>query len=119
MNGCASRERFLSGDELAHLFRAMKRPKNRIRDLVDFVKLALWTGARRSDVLSMKWEDLALVDNTWRVPMSKGGKPYLLPLVPEAVQILKRVSPSQLALCFRVTERRSISSSRNAAGSNS
>jgi integrase len=85
--GCPSRERFLSGEELAALFAAMKKEPN--RDLVDFVNLSLWTGARRGDVLGMRWRDILLDDNTWRVPTPKGGKPYLIPLTSEAVGILR------------------------------
>jgi integrase len=83
--GCPSRERFLSGDELAALFAAMKKEPN--RDLVDFVNLALWTGARRGDVLSMRWRDIN--DNVWTVPLPKGGRPYTVPLTDEALVILR------------------------------
>lgn len=86
--GCKSRDRFLDGSELARLFDALQKEAN--RDLIDFVTLSLWTGARRSDVLSMRWQDLSLADNTWRIPLPKGGKPYLLPLVPEVIEILKQ-----------------------------
>ena len=86
--GHTSRDRFLSGPELAALFSALKKDPN--ADLRDFVNLSLWTGARRSDVLSMRWQDVSFADNTWRIPMPKGGKPYLLPLVPEGVEILKQ-----------------------------
>jgi len=84
--GCASRERFLSGDELAALFAAMKEEPN--RDLVDVVNLALWTSARRGDVLSMRWRDISLDDNAWHIPTPK-GKPYAVPLTNEAVEILR------------------------------
>jgi integrase len=55
------RTRFLQPDELARLFTALKNEPN--PDLTDFVNLALWTGARKSDIFSMRWEDVSLDDN--------------------------------------------------------
>ena len=81
------RERFLDGEELARLFTALKH-KSTSPDLRDYVNLALWTGARKSDLFSMRWEDLKLEDNRWDVPDSKSGS-YALPLTPEAIAILK------------------------------
>lgn len=84
------RTRFLQPDELARLFQSLKRQKN--ADLTDFVLLALFTGARRGDVLSMRWENLYLADNRWEVPKPKNRKPYLVPLTPEAVELLEKRS---------------------------
>ncbi len=81
------RTRFLQPDELARLFTAMKKEPN--PDLVDFVNLSLWTGARKSDVLSMRWENIALADNRWDLPDPKNRTPYAVPLTPEAITILK------------------------------
>ena len=81
------RKRFLQPDELPKLFKALETEEN--QDLVDFVHLALWTGARKSDVLSMRWQDLALEDNRWNVPFPKAGDSYQIALTPEAVEILK------------------------------
>ncbi len=81
-----SRGRFVQPDEMPRLFAALRKESN--RDLVDFVNLSLWTGARKSDVLSMRWQDISLDDNRWDVPDPKGD-PYAVPLTPEAVKILK------------------------------
>ncbi len=59
------------------------------KDLVDFVNLSLWTGARRGDVLSLRWQDVSLDDNSWRIPDPKSRVPYTVPLTPEAVAVLK------------------------------
>jgi integrase len=82
------RDRFLDGGELARLFAAL-RDKATSPDLRDYVNLALWTGARKSDVLSMRWSDVKLADNHWDVPDSKTGE-YAVPLTPEAIAILKK-----------------------------
>jgi len=81
------RTRYLQPDELARLFQQLRRDPN--AELRDFVLLALFTGARKSDILSMRWENVYLADNRWEVPKPKNRKPYLVPLVPEAIDLLK------------------------------
>jgi integrase len=83
----ASRTRFLQPEELARLFTALR--KKTPADLRDFVNLSLWTGARKSDVLSMRWENISLADNKWEVPDPKSRAPYVIALTPEAVEILR------------------------------
>jgi integrase len=81
------RKRFVQPDELPRLFVALKEEPS--RDLRDYVALALWTGARKSDVLSMRWQDVSLDDNRWRVPeTTKTGESYDIALTPEVVEIL-------------------------------
>jgi integrase len=49
----AKRKRFLQPAELPRLFAALKdEPSD---DLRHYVQLALWTGARKSDILAMRW----------------------------------------------------------------
>jgi integrase len=81
------RSRFLQPNELPLFFNALSKEKN--PDFIDFVNLALWTGARRGDILSMRWEDISLEDNRWDVPHPKNRTPYSVPLTPEAVAILQ------------------------------
>jgi integrase len=80
-----SRTRFLQPEELARLFQALRRAPADVRD---FVSISLWTGARKSDVLSMRWENLSLPDNRWEVPNPKSRNPYVIALTPEASEIL-------------------------------
>jgi integrase len=81
------RTRFLKPAEMHPLFTALKKEPN--ADLQDYVKLALWTGARRGDLLSMRWRDVALADNRWEIPHPKNRTPYVIALTPEAVEILR------------------------------
>jgi integrase len=91
-NGYTSRSRYL-GDaddgETARLFAALSESGN--LDLRDFVFLALFTGARRGDVLSMRWKNVLFENNTLLIPDPKGGEEhsYRVPLVPEAIEVLK------------------------------
>jgi integrase len=84
------RRRFLQPDELPRFFKALR--KDTSPDLRDFVNLAMWTGARRNDILSMRWQDVSLADNRWQVPDPKNRAPYLIPLTPEAITILRNRS---------------------------
>jgi integrase len=89
-----SRERFVQDDELPRLFAALKTEPN--PDLVDFVKLALWTGARKGDIFSMRWQDVYLDDNKWDVPDPKSD-PYTVALTPEAIRVLGARRKNRLA----------------------
>jgi len=85
-----SRERVAQKTELVRLFAELEPDKEPSRDLRDFVWLALTTGARKSDILSMRWDDLALADNRWTIPSTtKTAKAYEVALPPRAVEILK------------------------------
>jgi integrase len=82
------RKRFLQPDEMPKLFAALKSEPN--ADVVDFVNLSLWTGARKNDIFTMSWQDvLPLENNKWSVPDPKGD-PYVIALTIEAVNILKK-----------------------------
>jgi integrase len=82
------RTRFLQPEELARLFTALRSEPH--ADLRDLVLLSLLTGARKSDIFSMRWENLYLDDNRWQVPKPKNRKPYQVALMPEAVDLLRK-----------------------------
>ena len=84
-----SRERFLQPEELTRLFEELGREKN--VDLRDFVYLALFTGARRGNIVAMRWEQLAETADGgrhWTIPSLKSRKAHTIPLVDEAVKLL-------------------------------
>ena len=82
-----TRDRFLQADELPRFWKALEaEPSEKVRD---FIKLALLTGQRRSNVAAMRWEDLNLSAETWTMPQTKTGK-HEVPLSYDAVAILKR-----------------------------
>ncbi len=49
-------------------------------DARDFLRIALFTGMRRSEVASLRWEHVDLVGETLTVPRTKNGDPLVLPL---------------------------------------
>lgn len=96
-----SRDRFLRPGELPRLFAALaEEPNTTFRD---FFLMALLTGARRANVRCMCWEDVDFQSGEWRIPETKNGQPQRVPLVPEAVEILKArrdVVPADNAFVF-------------------
>ena len=96
-----SRSRFLSPVELGRLLRALDVEPE---DLRDFFKMLLYTGARRSNVQAMRWADLDLDGGSWRIGASesKSGEAMSIPLVEDAVTILRRRKAECDALILRV-----------------
>lgn len=81
-----SRDRFLQKDELPRLFTALAETENiAIRD---YILLSILTGARRSNVLAMQWQEIDLSRREWRIPDTKNGEPVIVQLPLEAVEIL-------------------------------
>ena len=85
-----SRDRFLTSEEIPKFFQELAKIDH--QDFKDFVHLSLFTGARRSNVLSMRWCDLDFGAGIWTVPgeQSKNNMPLTIPLTSEAKTILSR-----------------------------
>jgi integrase len=91
------RSRFLNQndpDELKRIFDALA--KDTSTDFKHFVYLALLTGARRENVLGMRWQDVNLDAAVWTIPdeVSKNSEAMVLALVPEAVGFLRERNPT-------------------------
>lgn len=83
-----ARERFLQPEELSRFFKALEQETNTIGR--DFIYMALFTGARRSNVLSMKWKDVNLTLKSWTIWDSKNGEDLIIPLIEPAMEVLER-----------------------------
>lgn len=83
-----SRDRFLQSDEFPRFFQALGEEPN--EDIRDYILLSLLTGARKSNVLAMKWEQINLSRKEWRIPETKNGTPQIITLPKEALTILKK-----------------------------
>lgn len=81
------RDRFLQADELPRFFQSLAAEQNEI--LRDYILLALLTGARRANLLAMRWKEINLKESVWRIPDTKNGTPQNVTLSPEAVAILE------------------------------
>jgi integrase len=83
-----SRDRFLQPDELPRFFSALEEEENTTAR--DYIMLSLLTGARKSNVLAMRWEDIFFERAEWKIPETKNGDSLTLPLSQNAVEILER-----------------------------
>ena len=86
-----SREGLLAPDELRALYIALASPETQ-DDFRDYVLLSLYTRARRSNILSMRWSDVNLDEQLWTIPsdQSKDGTILRVPLTAPAVEILEQ-----------------------------
>ena len=88
------RERFVTEQELPRLFDAIDAaPDVRI---ADFLRLALLTGARKGALLRMRFADVDLDRAVWTIPStdSKNKSPIHVPLVADAVEIIRKSLPA-------------------------
>ena len=85
-----SRERFLTPDELKRFFTAVDGLESEM--YADFFRMLIFTGSRRSNVQSMRWDELSLSDGRWTIPAAKAksGRTMSVPLSADALKILKR-----------------------------
>jgi integrase len=85
-----SRERFLQESEFPSFFKAVMNELSETER--DFFLLLLFTGARKSNVLSMAWKDINFDLRVWNIPasQSKNKTSYSVPLVKPALEIINR-----------------------------
>lgn len=81
-----ARDRFVQPSEAESLFKAILAEPN--ATMRDYFLMSLYTGARRQNVLSMRWDDINLAERTWRISNTKNGQPQTVPLAPQALQVL-------------------------------
>ena len=82
-----SRNRFLHPDELPHFFESLDAESN--VTVRDYIYVSLLTGARKSNVLAMRWEDINFERREWLIPETKNGESLRIPLVLKVIDILK------------------------------
>lgn len=80
-----SRERRLEDDESNILASAALASAWYLRPLIT---LAIETGMRRGELLSIRWKDVDMTAPTIRILKTKNGHPRTIPLTPKAVEIL-------------------------------
>ncbi len=81
-----ARERFLHPEEMPRFLDALEYETPLFKD---FFLLLLYTGARKGNVLSMKWEDVDLDLKIWSLD-NKNGDTHVVALTDESVAILER-----------------------------
>jgi len=87
-----SRERFLQADELPRFFQSVaEEPNITVRDIL---LIGLLTGARRENVLAMRWIDISFDRAEWLIPRTKNDDSHTITLSAESITILKNRKPT-------------------------
>jgi integrase len=84
------RERFLSSHEIGRLLRVTKQSESPI--LRPAVYLALQTGMRKSELLSLRWNDINFEASKILLRQTKSGEPRHVPMSRRAAWLLRKMS---------------------------
>ncbi len=87
--GNPARDRVLSDEEMKKLLAAADADEDPYARAA--VLLAVWTGARKGELLNLEWKHVDLKARMVRQPDSKSGKPRLLALPVDAVTMLEKL----------------------------
>ena len=93
-----ARIRFLSDDERARLFGAVKQSS--WDKLYLLVLLAITTGARKGELVNLRWSDVDLDRQTAFISTTKNGQPKVLPLTDSIIVELGKFVRSDNSLIF-------------------
>lgn len=84
-----SRDRFLQSNEISRLLQALESETNEV--FKNYVLLSLFTGLRRSNVLSMRWSNVDFKNGFIYSPDSKNGQPIQTPLTTQSKELLESI----------------------------
>lgn len=93
-----SRKRFIEPNEIPYLFESLHAEPS--ADMRDFFLLSLLTGARRNNVMAMRWAEIDMAAREWHIPDTKNGDPVTIQLAPEAVAILEARKTAALSIVY-------------------
>ncbi|MFC1659684.1 tyrosine-type recombinase/integrase [Pseudomonadota bacterium] len=88
-----SRDRFIQPDELPRFFKALNEEENIVAR--DYIYMSLYTGARKGNVLAMRWDEINFTTKQWKIPITKNDESLTIPLIEEAIEILKNIKLNQ------------------------
>ena len=92
------RIRFLSDDERSRLFEAVRQ--SNWNKLYLLVLLAITTGARKGELVNLRWSTVDLDKQTAFVSTTKNGQPKVLPLTDSVVVELQKLTQQDDSLIF-------------------
>jgi len=86
------RERYLSEEEARRLLDELDAEKD--QQAAHVIRLLLFTGARKSEILTARWENVDVGRGILTVPLSKSGKARHIPLSDAALNVLANIPRS-------------------------
>ena len=92
------RTRYLSDNERKRLFRACRASKWKMLYLL--VLMAITTGARRGELLSLRWDDIDFEKQAAYVNNTKNGEAKVLPLTTDVINELQVFNQNDSSLIF-------------------
>lgn len=92
-----SRVRFLSDEERTRLLKACQESDSKLLYII--VVLALSTGARKMEIIGLKWQDVDLNRGVITLHETKNGERRLLPLVGYASSLIKKYAKIRQLNC--------------------
>jgi integrase len=81
------RDRYITAEEVDRFFEAVEAEKNPV--MRDFILIALYTGIRKSNVMSLRWKDISFINRTCYLKDTKNGDSQHVALPDEAIEILE------------------------------
>jgi len=84
------RERVLGRDELARLLPTLRASR---RPYAAAMRFLAFTLARREEAASARWRDIEFDAGTWTIHQTKNGKPHIVPLSDQALDLLRDLLP--------------------------
>jgi integrase len=84
------RDRVLTSTELDALFCSLDESRNPY--MVSITEFALATAMRRGEIISLRWDRIDIENRTAYLPITKNGRPRLVPLSTAAIAILNRMA---------------------------
>ncbi len=84
-----SRDRFLRDDELRRLFDALNNEPNEV--FKNYILISLYSGQRRSNILSLRWSQIDLVNGFICLADTKNGEPMQVPIIEQLRELLIKI----------------------------
>ena len=88
-----TRDRFLQSDELQRLFAALETEQNEV--FKNYILISLYSGQRRSSILSLRWSQVDLVNGFIYLPDTKNGEPMRVLMTNQLRELLKKINHSK------------------------
>jgi len=84
-----NRERYLTQEEAGRLYEAIQSSESKMLKFI--VPMLIFTGARKREVLDVRWSDIDFERRVWRIHVNKSGKARHVPLSSGVIQLLSDV----------------------------